>query len=216
MTRLTRPRIVEGHGRVGLPDHDPVSYDGVDTFPFAASPLPTEQRTCQAGRRESGQTEGDAMYACSEPSVAALPADDRTKYQEKSVYKDVIEEEDRHKWIESERAGYDLGEAVIKRWVKEHWTGYLRSKWVEHLQGQCFWSELDRANFGILQREFHDCPHLLDLIMKRLISGEENLHLIVHAIWTRNDDFPLARMLEILTSLDVNSRRLRHRFEDML
>ena len=55
------------------------------------------------------------MYACSETSVAAPLADNRIKYQEKSVYKDVIEEENRHKWIESEKAGRDLGEAVVRR-----------------------------------------------------------------------------------------------------
>src|SRR5947208_16909220 len=109
-------------------------------------------------------TEGEAMYTCCcEASVAASPADNRLMYQKKSVYTDCIEEENRHRWIESEKAGYDLGEPVVRRWVQDHWTGYLRAKWVEHLQGKCFWTELDRGDFGLLQREFQDCPTLLDL-----------------------------------------------------
>jgi len=142
------------------------------------------------------------MYTCCcEASAVA----DRLAYQKKSVYTDCIEEENRHKWIESEKVGYDLGEPVVRRWVKDHWTGYLRAK--------CFWTELDRGDFGLLQREFQDCPTLLDLVLNKLKSGDENIHLIVYAIWTCNDDFQTDRMIEILNSLDINSRRLQHRFE---
>jgi len=154
------------------------------------------------------------MSTCVCPaSDAASPAADRPVYIRKSIYSDCIEEENRHKWIESERAGYDLGEGAIRRWVSEHWTGYLRARWVEHLQGKCFWVELDRGDFGLLQHEFKDCPQLLDLILDRLKSGQENLTLLVYAIWTCHDRFPTGRMIQILTSLDINSRRLAHRFE---
>src|SRR3954447_10715022 len=91
----------------------------------------------------------------------------------KSVYDDCIEEENRHKWIESEKAGYDLGEGCIRQWVKKHWTGYLRARWVEHLQGKCFWVELDRGDFGLLQREFRDQAELLDQILDQLKAGKE-------------------------------------------
>ncbi len=155
------------------------------------------------------------MSTCfEEAGTATLPAVNRLACIMKSVYEDVIEEENRHKWIESERVGYDLGEPIIRCWVQVHWTGYLRARWVEHLQGSCFWWELDRGDFGLLQREFKDCPRLLDLIVKKLISGDENLTLLVHAIWTCLDDFPTDRMIQILTSLDINSRRLRHRFQE--
>jgi hypothetical protein len=128
----------------------------------------------------------------------------------KSVYKDVIEEEERHKWIESEKAGYDLGEACIRQWVLKHWQGYLRARWVEHLQGKCFWWELDRGDFGLLQREFQDHTDLLNVILDHLKSGKENLHVIIWAIETH---IPTDPVLNILKALDVNSRRLVHRFE---
>ena len=66
------------------------------------------------------------------------------------------EEARRFKWIESEKAGCDLGEQAIRKWVKEHWCGYLRARWLEHLQGKQFWEELDRGDFGLLQRRFHE------------------------------------------------------------
>ena len=53
-----------------------------------------------------------------------------------SVYVDGEQEALRFKWIESERAGKDLGEAAIRAWVKQHWWGFLRARWVEHLQGR--------------------------------------------------------------------------------
>jgi hypothetical protein len=128
----------------------------------------------------------------------------------KSVYQECIEEENRHKWIESEKAGYDLGEACIRRWVQEHWTGYLRARWVEHLQGKCFWVELDRGDFGLLQREFRDRQELLDVILDQLKSGRENLHIIV---WAVSAGIPCEPVQQILAALDINSRRLIHRFD---
>src|ERR1700689_2309110 len=73
-----------------------------------------------------------------------------------SVYIESEKEAQQFKWIESEKAGCDLGEAAIRRWVKEHWWGYLRARWLEHLQGKRFWVELARGDFGLLQRRFHD------------------------------------------------------------
>ena len=71
-----------------------------------------------------------------------------------SVYVDSRREVDVFKWIESEKVGYDLGEIAIRRWVQQHWNGYLRARWLEHLQGNRFWVELDRGDFGLF--------HLID------------------------------------------------------
>ena len=128
----------------------------------------------------------------------------------KSVHRECIEEENKHKWIESEKAGYDLGEACVARWVKEHWRGYLRAKWVEHLQGKCFWIELDRGDFGLLQRKFQTQTELLDLILNQLAAGKENLDVLDWAVANHISTEPVN---EILEALDVNSRRLAHRFE---
>jgi hypothetical protein len=127
-----------------------------------------------------------------------------------SVYADCEREAAVYKWLESEKEGRDLGESAIRRWVQQHWCGYLRARWMEHLQGRRFWVELDRNDFGLLQREFHDDPLLLDRILDRLKAGQENLDII---LWAQNWGLEMKRVLRILEALDVNSRRLAHRFD---
>jgi hypothetical protein len=128
----------------------------------------------------------------------------------KSVHVDCVHEENKHKWIESEKAGYDLGESAVRRWVKEHWRGYLRAKWVEHLQGKCFWIELDRGDFGLLQRKFQTQAQLLDAILNQLAAGRENLDVLD---WAIANSISTDAVNEILEALDVNSQRLSHRFD---
>ena len=129
-----------------------------------------------------------------------------------SVYVEGEQEALRFKWIESEKAGRDLGDAAIRRWVKDHWWGFLRSRWMEHLEGKRFWVELDRGDFGLLLREFHDNTLLLDRILDRLKEGQENLDIVV---WAINWHIPLDPVLQILEALDINSRRLAHRFDPL-
>jgi hypothetical protein len=127
-----------------------------------------------------------------------------------SVWTDSQLEIDRFKWIESEKAGHDVGESAARRWIKEHWSGYLRARWLEHIQGKSFWIELDRGDYGILLNSFHDQALLLDRIVDRLKAGQENLHVIV---WALDWRIPMCDVLAILESLDINSRRLSHRFD---
>ncbi len=130
--------------------------------------------------------------------------------QKSSVFAESMREIDRFKWIESEKAGCDLGEAAIRRWVKEHWWGYLRARWLEHLQGRRFWMELDRGDFGLLQRTFHDDAILLDRILDRIKAGQENPDIIC---WAHDWGIPIEPLIRILEALDINSRRLSHRFD---
>jgi hypothetical protein len=137
-------------------------------------------------------------------------ADPATPVEKCSVYAECEHEAAKFKWIESEKAGCDLGEGAIRRWVKDHWCGYLRSKWLEHLQGKRFWMELDRGDFGLLLREFRDDQILLDRILDRLKAGQENLDIIC---WAREFHLPVEHVIKILEALDINSRRLAHQFE---
>jgi hypothetical protein len=127
-----------------------------------------------------------------------------------SVYVEGEQEALRFKWIESEKAGCDLGEAAIRRWVQCHWWGYLRARWLEHLQGKRFWVELDRGDFGLLERRFKDNTLLLDRILDRLKAGQENLDIIC---WALKWGIDVGPVVEILEALDINSRRLAHRFD---
>ena len=127
-----------------------------------------------------------------------------------SVYVECEKEIQSYKWIESEKAGRDLGETAVRRWVKEHWWGYLRARWLEHLHGKCFWVELDRGDFGLLPRMFNENDVLLDRILDRIKAGQENLDIIR---WALDWNIPTKPLIDILESLDINSRRLVHRFE---
>jgi hypothetical protein len=129
-----------------------------------------------------------------------------------SVHVESEQEALRFKWIESEKAGHDLGEEAIRRWVREHWWGYLRARWLEHLQGRRFWVELDRGDFGLLGRRFHDNSLLLDRILDRLKAGQENLDIIC---WALKWGIDMGAVVEILEALDINSRRLAHRFDPL-
>ena len=127
-----------------------------------------------------------------------------------SVHVACVEEEQRFKWLESERAGYDLGEDAIRRWVKHHWWGYLRARWIEHLQGKRNWVELDDSDFGLLNRHFEGNKLLLDDILGRIKAGQENLDIIQ---WAIEFNINMEEVFEILHMLDINSIRLSHRFD---
>src|SRR5512135_825468 len=103
-----------------------------------------------------------SMYQCSSITVQDVQPSVR-----QSVHDHGAKEAERHKWIESEKAGRDLGEAAIRCWVREHWNGFLRAKWLEHLQGRAYWIELDHNDFCLLQIAFQG-SNLIDPIVERL------------------------------------------------
>ena len=121
-----------------------------------------------------------------------------------SVHDRGAAEAQRHKWIESEKAGRDLGEWAIRGWVRQHWNGFLREKWLEHLEGRTFWIELDHDDFGLLERSFQDSA-LIRSIVCRLKAGHENLDILNWAIDEHQD---MEEVFGILETLDMNSRRI--------
>lgn len=147
---------------------------------------------------------------CDQPTLTASPVADRPVVPRMSVYTDCRFEIDRFKWIESERAGYDLGESAVRQWVKDHWRGYLRARWLEHLQGKRFWIELDRGDFGLLSRAFSADRDLLNDILEQLKAGQENLDVLC---WAKRQHLPADPVVRILEALDINSRRLLYKFD---
>jgi hypothetical protein len=119
------------------------------------------------------------------------------------------EEARRFKWIESEKAGRDLGEMATRTWIRRHWNGFLRHRWLEHLEGKMFWIELDQGDFGLLRTAFQASP-LIDPILEHFKHGGENLDII---IWALKNRLPMSEVIEILETLDVNSRRIECRFD---
>jgi len=121
------------------------------------------------------------------------------------------EEAQRFKWIQSEKEGRDLGDAAIRAWICQHWNGFLRHRWLEHLHGKAFWIELQEEDFGLIEREFRNSP-LLDPILERLKVLKENLEIIGWAqeVFTREE---MEHVMDILAALDVNSCRIKCDFD---
>ena len=126
-----------------------------------------------------------------------------------SVQEEARQEALRHKWIASQQAGRDLGQHAIQCWVRDHWWGFLRARWVEHLQGVKFWTELDQDDFGLLQREFLEISPLMHEILDRIKKGQENLDIV---LWASQGQVSMCEVIRVLERLDINSRRLAFRY----
>jgi len=124
--------------------------------------------------------------------------------EEHSLYHHAREEALRHKWLESEKVGRDLGPAAIEDWNKHHWWRWCRGRWLEHLQGEIYWKELGPSYFGVLKRRIVADPVLQDRIVDRIKAGWENLDII---LWATRWGLDISTVHEILTTLDMNSCR---------
>ncbi len=122
-----------------------------------------------------------------------------------SLYDEGWREAERHKWIESQKRGRDLGESAVHDWYQRFWTRYCRSKCLEHLAGSRIWKEFDPGDFGLIESLLVEGDLLLELILDRAHSGWENLDIIR---WTRDWGLPMERVIAILEQLDLNRARL--------
>jgi hypothetical protein len=116
------------------------------------------------------------------------------------------------RYYRSRDAGCDLGESIIREWVRQHWRGFVRARWIEHLQGVRFWVELDREEFGLLRNSSLAQQALLDAIIDQLICGAENLNIL---LWSRCKPPEEQRAIrELLRLININAHRLRCHFSD--
>ena len=122
-----------------------------------------------------------------------------------SVYEEARKAADEHKWLQSERAGYDLGSEAVRDWTRSHWLKFYRCRFVQHLRGELFWKEFDEQSYGLAGRHLVTSRQLLDEILDCVKRGAENLDLIINA-----DDcgWPMDQVMCILEALDINSKRL--------
>ncbi len=111
----------------------------------------------------------------------------------------------KHRWIECEKAGRDLGDAPERQWVRKHWWSFLRYNWLNHIHGVCQCSELHPNDFGLLLRRRFRAQHLLQPILDRLKQNQENLHIIQ---WALAEHIDMEEVHEILEALDINRVRL--------
>ncbi|MCS7016363.1 MAG: hypothetical protein RMJ19_04875 [Gemmatales bacterium] len=139
--------------------------------------------------------------------MSAVPAVE-AEVECSSVVEEARKEALRHKWIESQKAGRDLGQEAIRQWYARYSWPFLRHCWFLHLQGIRFYTEFQARDFGLFDREFRDPRdrELLREIVERIHRGAENLDIIV---WATQANLEMRRIHVILERLDINARRLR-------
>ena len=116
---------------------------------------------------------------------------------------------ERHKWIESEKAGWDVGEPGLRDWVDRFWKGFVRARLIEHLYGWRCWGAFDEDDFGLLERSSveHQVPNdVLETVARLLGDGGENLDVIA---WAIADGRDLDAILWLLDRIDINAKRQR-------
>jgi hypothetical protein len=122
-----------------------------------------------------------------------------------SLYEEAYKEAQRHKWIESQKQGRDLGDNALREWYRVHWHGYCRCKRLEHLQGSRCWREFGNDNFGQLYSLILRGDPLVEWVLDRYDAGMENLDIIT---WAYDWGLPIHRVVDILMQIDMNRARL--------
>jgi hypothetical protein len=98
------------------------------------------------------------------------PAPDHV-VERRSLEEEACREASDYRWYRSEEAGRDIGDEAYRRWVQEHWAGFLRARWIEHMCGECYWEDLGRGEFGLLKQVPLEHQGLLEQVLDRLRGG---------------------------------------------
>ena len=122
-----------------------------------------------------------------------------------SLYVEGLREAQRHKWIESQKCGKDLGDSALTDWYRRYWSIFCRLKCLEHLSGSCHWSEFEPEDFGLIGNLILKEDLLLEMILDRASAGCENLSLL---LWAQDWGLPMERVLDILEQLNLNQAQL--------
>ena len=121
------------------------------------------------------------------------------------VYEEAERAIQEYKWIESEKAGRDLGVDAERDWVESYWRTFCRSRLVQHLRGEAFFEEFGAECFGVFSERFGELKWLLNVVLERIQKGAENLDLLR---WGYQERMPHNQLLQVLTAADINGRRL--------
>ena len=123
-----------------------------------------------------------------------------------SVYEEAERAVQEHKWLESEKAGRDLGHEAVQHWSRRHWLRFYRWRFVQHLCGEVYFREFHQRTFAIVSCHLKASPELLEAILNQVRDGAENLDIIC---WAQNSGLPIESVIDILKAIDINRQRLR-------
>ena len=168
-------------------------------------------RPARAGRPTSGPCCGHpAGPAAFHPPDGGHGMDrgeeaDRRSVCAPSLYAEAFRHAEQHKWIESEKRGYDLGEGAIREWYGVHWARFCRECRLEHISGRRYWDEFGPETFGCLYELIVAGDLLADRLLDRVDEGWENLTIL---LWAREWGLPMTRVVPMLEQIDVNRARM--------
>ena len=173
--------------------------------PVARSPTPIPG-VCPGWRDEGGTVAITAVLSeqCRAVPAAANRADGGGETV-LSLYERAFREAERHKWLESERRGYDVGDGAIREWYASRWPHFCRTCQLQHVAGRVRWREFDPDLFGSLHDAIASGNVLADRILDRIDAGWENLTIL---LWAREWGLPMKAVLTFLEQIDVNRARL--------
>ena len=124
--------------------------------------------------------------------------------QKCSIIADLMEELARHKWNEGCRLGYDLGDRAIDLWEKQHWYGYVRERWIQHITGTNFWEEFNPQEYDIIHREHMGPDEVVEFVIEKLRWGWEQLDFC-HRQYEKNVQPEYVHI--VLSRLNINDHR---------
>ena len=122
-----------------------------------------------------------------------------------SLVEEAWLEANRHKWIESQKLGYDLGDGALREWFETYWEIFCRRKWLQHLFGEVQWSEFRRDKFDVIRSPSTHDDTVHRFVLNLAHDGMENLVMLNHAMDTK---FPMSTVREILDTIDVNEAHI--------
>jgi hypothetical protein len=126
----------------------------------------------------------------------------------RSVYADARREAEKHKWLESERKGCDVGQQAIEDWYRQFWSKYCRARRLEHLAGEQQWVEFAEHEFGRMFQSILDGNVLLQDLIERFEDGWENLHFTVWVHDQRKSRQEIDEIIGLLEIININITRL--------
>jgi hypothetical protein len=121
----------------------------------------------------------------------------------RSLFQSALVEAERHKYIESEKVGSDVGLRAIHDWHQRYWTLWLRHRWLEHLLGQVHYEEFAPESYGALRQRFGPSDLLAEVI-ERVRYGAENIDVLT---WATREGRDLSTVIAMLIVMRVNDIR---------
>lgn len=115
----------------------------------------------------------------------------------------------RHKWIESEKARRDVGQAAVADWLKRFWWRFCRWRRIEHVEGVQRWYEFSHEDFAKILKPILENDQLVIVIIEMMKTDKRRVMDNYDIIdWAISAGIPSERVLEILGEIHINVARL--------